>query len=197
MSGNFIAHLYGQNFYRKHEPWRQAYVDAAGVLDSALPFSSALDLGCGNAYILEELHNRGKQVFGVEGSLCAIDFIAEQLRPHVLNHDLTTPIALGHYDLVICTEVAEHLESIYAGMLVKSICAHTPNFVFFTAATPGQGGRFHHNEQPYEYWLEKFRDNGYEHDVTKSTLVKTSLSSVMRDARWIARNTMIFEPISR
>jgi hypothetical protein len=40
--------------------------------------------------------------------------------------------------------------------------------VIFSAATPGQGGSDHVNEQPHSYWIEKFSARGYSHDETSS-----------------------------
>jgi hypothetical protein len=42
-----------------------------------------------------------------------------------------------------------------------------------TAAPPGQGGHFHVNEQPSEYWIKQFETFGYQVDPkTKSLVVK-------------------------
>jgi len=67
---------------------------------------------------------------------------------------------LRKYDLVLCLEVAEHLSPLFAGRLVDNICNHTDT-VFFSAATPGQGGYNHLNEQPHSYWVEKFEKRGF------------------------------------
>jgi hypothetical protein len=34
--------------------------------------------------------------------------------------------------------------------------------ILFSAAPVGQGGHDHVNEQPYEYWRDKFADHGYD-----------------------------------
>lgn len=58
-------------------------------------------------------------------------------------------------DLAISLEVAEHLPKAAAGLLVANLCGIAPA-VLFSAATPGQGGWGHVNEQPHAYWDEKF-----------------------------------------
>jgi hypothetical protein len=49
---------------------------------------------------------------------------------------------------VICTEVAEHLLAEHADALIENIDRAAAEWVFFTAATLGQRGFGHVNEQP-------------------------------------------------
>ena len=64
------------------------------------------------------------------------------------------------YDLIICMEVAEHLEEQYAESLVRTICLHSDRAVF-SAACPGQEGQNHVNCQWPQYWQAKFNKCGY------------------------------------
>jgi len=74
--------------------------------------------------------------------------------------DLHRPVDLGRaFDLVVCLEVAEHLEEEFADVLVDSLVRHGP-IVLFGAAVPGQGGWSHVNEQWPEYWAARFRARG-------------------------------------
>lgn len=88
-----------------------------------------------------------------------------------IDHDLRKPLNLETtYDMVMCLEVAEHLEARYAETLVKSICSHAKKQILFSAAFPGQGGTGHVNEQWGDYWIEKFEKEGWypsgnEHDL--------------------------------
>jgi hypothetical protein len=75
--------------------------------------------------------------------------------------DLSQPISLGRrFDLVQSLEVAEHLPVEAADSFVEMLTAHG-SLVLFSAAVPGQGGEHHINEQPLEYWREKFSCRGY------------------------------------
>ena len=60
------------------------------------------------------------------------------------------------FDLAISMEVAEHLKESSADTFIQTLCS-SANVVLFSAAHPGQGGDGHINEQPLEYWIEKFR----------------------------------------
>ena len=62
--------------------------------------------------------------------------------------DLCGRLELGRYDLVICTEVAEHLLAEHADTLIENIDRAAAEWVFFTAAALGQRGFGHVNEQP-------------------------------------------------
>ena len=189
-----LPKIYTADFYAKHKPWKRDYVAVARALAQSIDFSSALDLGCGNAYIAEELQEMGKVVRAIDGSDCALEAMAPLIRQRAILHDLTIPITVGKFDLVICTEVAEHLPARSAQTLVKTICSHFPQHVFFTAATPGQRGHFHLNEQPHSYWKLIFSDNGYVCNEALTESIQNKLSIRMKNARWIARNTMIFVP---
>lgn len=81
-----------------------------------------------------------------------------------LDADLRKPIELPvvgpPMELVICAEVAEHLEEQYADQLIDNLCS-LGSKILFSAATPGQGGVNHFNEQWQSYWAEKFEKRGY------------------------------------
>ena len=75
--------------------------------------------------------------------------------------DLSQPFALKRrFDLVQSLEVAEHIASSSEVTFVTNLAAHG-DIILFSAAVPGQGGEFHVNEQPYEYWRDKFAANGF------------------------------------
>jgi hypothetical protein len=60
----------------------------------------------------------------------------------------------------MCVEVGEHLPEDKADVLVDTAVRHARKAVIWSAATPGQGGHEHINEQPHEYWVEKFAQRG-------------------------------------
>lgn len=124
--------------------------------------TSVIDLGCGPGLYLQPFKKAGMQVLGVDGcsvagsELAPGEFVRKDLRFSFGPWDVQRDPA----DLVICMEVAEHLPEQFAKTLVQTII-HCGRMVLFTAATPGQGGTFHHNEQWHDYWLKLFWDLGY------------------------------------
>jgi 2-polyprenyl-3-methyl-5-hydroxy-6-metoxy-1,4-benzoquinol methylase len=125
--------------------------------------SMVFDYGCGPGMILERLDEVGVGIQGYEGSIHGINHAAMHIRSRIHHADLTTMNPLGlpriEGELVICTEVAEHLEEQHAAHLVKLLCGHMAPIIF-TAAPPGQGGHDHVNEKPKEWWLNLFAQHG-------------------------------------
>ncbi len=184
--------IYDHEFFEMHLPWRRDYIAVADTLCELLEFDSALDLGCGNGFILARLMERGKKVCGVEGSAHAFAAMPSDVREIVFLHDLSIPISIAKFSLVVCTEVAEHLPPGDADILVNTVCANADKYIYFTAATPGQGGHHHVNEQPHTYWKEKFHLQGYDLNTDLTTDCRLRLVRMIRNATWLAYNSMIY-----
>jgi 2-polyprenyl-3-methyl-5-hydroxy-6-metoxy-1,4-benzoquinol methylase len=107
------------------------------------------------------LQHGAKDVLGVDGPY------VDQSRLHIptsqfLASDLAYPLKLERqFDLVQSLEVAEHLPEQASEQFVDSLVRHG-RLVLFSAATPGQGGENHINEQPWEYWRAKFAARNFE-----------------------------------
>jgi len=110
-----------------------------------------------------------------------------------LQHDLAEPIKLGkRFDLAISLEVAEHLPSGCADQFVENLVSLS-NFVLFSAAPPLQGGTNHINEQPIEYWVEKFEQRGY----VAIDCLRPYLWNDDRIGSWYRQNIMLAVKASR
>jgi SAM-dependent methyltransferase len=84
-------------------------------------------------------------------------------RDQILSIDLTTqeaPDLQKTFDLAMSIEVAEHLPEARAEGFCQAL-VNAADYILFSAATPGQGGFLHINEQPLHYWVEKFWRRGY------------------------------------
>jgi hypothetical protein len=99
-------------------------------------------------------------VVAVDGDYVARDRLAipaDRFRPH----DLSQPLDLGRrFDLVQSLEVAEHLSAAASDGFVDTLVRHG-DVILFSAAVPHQGGEHHVNEQPPQYWRERFAARGY------------------------------------
>lgn len=188
-----LSAIYDREFFAAHLPWRDEYSLIADALAARLGFSSVLDLGCGNGFLIARLLELGKTAQGVDGSPHAVALAAPQAAPRIEVRDLRTPLRLGRHDLVICSEVAEHLDACHADTLVDNVCASCGRWVFFTAATPGQGGHHHVNEQPHEYWIDKFERRGVRLDAQATRALREEFSARLHTLWWFTRNAMIFE----
>ncbi len=136
-------------------------VVVANILGRWLDFQTVLDLGCGTGIWLRVLQGGGRrQVFGVD--LEAVDPADLEIDPDlILVADLGRKLDLHQrYDLVVCLEVAEHIDAQFADTVVDN-CVRHADLVLFSAAMPGQQGFNHINEQPPRYWAERFERHGY------------------------------------
>jgi SAM-dependent methyltransferase len=130
------------------------------IFERGMP-SSVLDAGCGTGTWLRAAMELGvDDVVGLEGIVIPPH---ELLIPErsVLVQDFTGDWGLPRqFDLVICLEVAEHLDPRHAASLIRGLTRHG-DAILFSAACPGQGGQGHVNCQWPEYWQALFNENGF------------------------------------
>ena len=164
----------------------------AKIINFYYEFQTAFDIGCGMGLYIHELKRLGKDVLGCDASKAAIRMGAKELT--IFQTDVTKPIELDQrFDLVICFEVAEHINNRYSKQLVKN-CTDFSDTVLFTAAPIGQGGVGHINEQPYEFWINLFEELHfkYKRDLSERIREEMQRENVVY---WIANNFMSFSII--
>ncbi len=195
LSGLLLSHddIYDHEYYQEveSEVRRSAGPIVASVLRDFAP-RTLLDVGCGTGAILAAFAARGIEVTGLEYSKAALSCCRKRgLNVHEFDLESVNaaPIA-SHFDLVISMEVAEHLPRKIADRFVDLLTSYAANVVF-TAATPGQGGKNHVNEQPHEYWIEKFSERGFEYASERSLAWREEWKS-HDAASWYSRNVMLF-----
>ena len=122
---------------------------------------SLLDVGCGTGTWCKVWRESGvNDVLGVDDdyvnrSALLID------QSSFRSQDLSHAFDLGRtFSLVVSLEVAEHVAPDSADAFVESLSRHG-DVVLFSAAVPGQGGEFHVNEQPLEYWRTRLARHGF------------------------------------
>jgi SAM-dependent methyltransferase len=159
---------------------RSADVIVPLVLDHYRP-RSVIDIGCGEGWFGKAFADRGCRVLGVDGPYVqerVIDF---------READLAEPLpALGSFDLVVCLEVAEHLDSDRGPSFIDELCRLAP-VVLFSAAIPGQGGMDHRNERWPGYWVQHFSRSEY----TCSGALRWKIWEDDRVAVWYRQNLLV------
>jgi hypothetical protein len=158
------------------------------ALRVVLPVRSVIDIGCARGTWLREWQAQGiGDSIGVDGPY--VDQRRLEVDPQCfLVRDLSAPFNLGRrFDLAQSLEVAEHLPPARATTFVADIIAHAP-VVLFSAATPGQGGENHVNEQTLDYWRGLFS----EHDYVAIDCLRPLLARERNVPHWYRYNLMLY-----
>jgi hypothetical protein len=146
---------------------------------------SVIDWGCASGLYLKPFS--GCKVCGIDGeptggsNLKSDEFFCLDIRKHLVT---------DHYDLALCIEVAEHIQLEYADTLVDNL-VYSSDVIFWSAAQPGQGGQFHYNEQPINYWSRKFAERGYVIHPLNSLII-TEIANSNKTVKWLRRNTRLW-----
>ena len=179
-----------------------AVVNAPGVIGSLVEmFPHAqryADIGAGSGAFAAEAKRLGKDVIACEHNRTGRK-MAHRQHVNCVPFDLaqTPPAQIGSgYDLAYCFEVAEHLPPFLGDRLIDFLAA-LASTVAFSAATPGQGGTGHINEQPKEYWIERFEKHGMRRDGDQSSRAIELFNKKGVTAPWFADNIMIFHRVPR
>jgi hypothetical protein len=99
--------------------------------------------------------------------------------------------AQGRWDLVCCTEVAEHIPADRSEELIRKLTSLSNKYIYFTAARWWQIGYGHINNRPAIDWLEFFHHAGWRVDETSTVAIREDLRALRR-ATWLARNSLVF-----
>ncbi|MFH1202704.1 MAG: methyltransferase domain-containing protein [Candidatus Omnitrophota bacterium] len=191
LTGKDRNHIYDDQFFnhnlKTNIPIAKDLVD---ILYNYFHPESVVDVGCGTAEYLAEFNRLGIKIKGYEGSPAALkkamvsgNFIQlADLREKIKSDE--------RYDLALCLEVAEHIESRYSKILVDNL-ASLSDTIIFSAAIPGQGGHFHINEQPHEFWIGLWQERNY---ILRKDIIE-ALKEQMRERGilwWYTANLMVF-----
>lgn len=147
-----------------------------------------VDVGCGLGDWLAAATELGvEEIRGLDGPWVPEDRLLIG-RESFTQADFREPLpALGRYDLAICLEVAEHLPAEIAESFIRGLCGLAPA-IAFSAAIPGQGGLHHINEQWPSYWVDIFRDAGFE----AMDVLRPRIWEERRIPYWYRQNTILF-----
>jgi SAM-dependent methyltransferase len=160
----FGSSVYSAGYYHDVERIERKSVPViAGWIASRLMPKRVLDVGCGPGHMMVAMAEQGLQVFGIDISKDALS-LTRNKGMDCQYFDLTgnDPLPGIPYDLAVSCEVAEHLPPEAADVFVAKLTESAP-VVYLTAAEPSEGkvGLHHFNEQPNQYWIEKFQTRGF------------------------------------
>jgi SAM-dependent methyltransferase len=165
------------------------------VVVSAFPSAkSFLDVGCGTGAFVAEFARQGFRSIGLERSPHGRKLALGQ-KVDCRDFDLTRSIQAEmteHFDVLSCFEVAEHMPADLGDKLVEFLARFCSPIVF-SAAQPGQGGTGHINEQPPQYWIERFERFGFFFDSARTEELRSGFAA-NGAAPWFQRNTTVLIP---
>lgn len=185
-----MGHEYNHDFMSYADRTsRSAAQVVAKLLRGWLPVRSLLDVGCATGTWLSVWREAGvDDILGVDGDYVSRSALVVPAGCFVA-HDLSQPFDFSRrFDLVQSLEVAEHLPASAADTFVDNLVRHAQGFILFSAAPPGQGGEFHVNEQPYEYWRKKFAARGY----VACDCLRPRLAGDPKISFWYRYNTVLY-----
>ncbi len=184
--------FYHHGYYNdvERDAVKSASVMARSIVECFRP-KTVIDVGCGTGALLKAFRDLNCEVLGLEYSQAGIDYCQKRGIPiGKFNIERDEVPNATHSDVVLSFEVAEHLPSRFANRYVNLLCRLAP-VVVISAATPGEGGHGHINEQPHLYWIEKFTQNGYRFDSGTSQRLAVEWQAAGA-ANWYSDNVLVF-----
>lgn len=179
--------LYNDDFFKWHYDYVHGVSAEVGNHFAAEhKFNSVVDYGCGIGSYLWGIYEQGIKIKGYEISEDARIYTPEVIQPYIEYKDFLT-IEPERYDVCLCIEVAEHIDSDKSERLVDVLC-ESSDYIIFSAAPLGQEGTGHINCQPREFWIKLFKKKGFK-------LTGTKLKSWERAPDYVIKNLMIYEKL--
>lgn len=188
--------IYDEKYYTDvlSPRWEKSFEVIAESIVRTFSPRSVVDVGCGIGLLLLALKKHGIVCRGLDYSSAALN-LCRRNSLDVTRFDLTRDTLPEDIraDVVVSTEVAEHLPERCADRFVSTLCAISDNVVM-TAAEPALtyiGDHTHVNEQPKEYWTAKFAHKGFKYDKSITAQFR-AVWEKCEISPWFVQHLMVF-----
>ena len=157
---------------------------AKWIKDNLNP-KSVLDVGCGPGMYVESMRDIGLNATGM-------DIDDRVIGKDYLKQKSLLDIDTEKSEVVICFEVAEHIEPELEDKVVEKVCSATEKTLIWTAAAVGQGGIGHINCKDKEEWCSKIESHGLIRNKDKEQQLIEYVQSDLHMG-WFTQNVLYFE----
>ena len=126
---------------------------------------SSYDLGCGPGGMVDLMNNKGIESTGIDG-----DYTISRKCPIIIHDFNTGGLELDIRDLCWSVEFLEHVYEQYMDnyFTVFNVC----KYVVCTANSNENQGHHHVNAKPSSYWIDKFKERGFEYNKEDTVYIK-------------------------
>jgi glycosyltransferase involved in cell wall biosynthesis/SAM-dependent methyltransferase len=175
------------NYYQIEQEELPFATRLAKWISNNLGVKNAIDIGCGPGIYVNELRNNSIDAIGYD--------IDERVKDklHLVQKSIFD-IQEEQTELVLCLEVAEHIESNMNEKIAENITKLLlpGGTLIWSAAHPGQDGVGHINCQPKEYWIDQFEKQGLRRDIETENSLLSYITSGYHMG-WFNLNGLVFK----
>ncbi len=152
------GHLGAEDYDWENDHWRGFFTMVADRIIAATRPTDVLDVGCAKGLLVQALAAKGVDARGFDVSTHAIAAAHQDVRDRLTVGSATEPIA-GHWSLITCIEVLEHMSPADAQLAIDHICAATDRVLF--SSSPGDFNEpTHINTHQTPTWVQWFAERG-------------------------------------
>ncbi len=122
-----------------------------------LNVQSVIDMGCGNGAYVRAIQDAGIECDGCDGNPLTREITEGLCEPL----DLSRPVALRKYDMVVSLEVGEHIPEEYESIFIDNLTSVADEFIVLSWAIPKQRGTGRVNCRSNEYIVEQMYNRNF------------------------------------
>ena len=144
--------------YERNDHWNTFFGGVADRVIVALDPKSLLDAGCAIGMLVEAMRDRGVEAYGIDVSEWAIENMPDEVRQYCRQGSLADPID-GHFDLVTCIEVLEHIPQPDDARAIEQLC-RVADRILISSSPHDYSEPTHVTVRPQEEWAALFARAG-------------------------------------